>query len=224
MTTLKDVIHIQKNIEKDFQIVLENTPSKNRKKIYDGIRLNRMYRYKDTMLIQRILKEYKPSLELCIIDYNEYDFYAIMAANYGFKVFYINKSSTHFKDYMYHSLILNNINTDNIQWLQSRRLINKFVKSKQVPLLIVNDPADILNSKRLINKGDIHNIIIIRTYEDNLDIYKELHLLNYSFFKIDTHLNKINNISEFLLDNHYNSILCLHPHSKLHTECIVRFD
>ena len=30
MTTLKDVIHIQKNIEKDFQIVLENTPSKNR--------------------------------------------------------------------------------------------------------------------------------------------------------------------------------------------------
>ena len=224
MTTLKDVIHIQKNMQKDFQIVLENTADKYRKIIYDSIRLNRMYRYKDTMLIQKILNEYKPSLNVCIIDYNEYDFFSIMVANYGFKVFYINQSSTHFKDYIYHSLILNNINTDSIQWLQSRRLINKFIKNKVVPLLIVNDVADILNSKRLINKGDIHNILIIRTYEDDLDIYKELYLLNYSFFKVDTHLNKINNISEFLLDNYYNSILCLHPNSKLHTECIVRFD
>ena len=75
---LKDVIHIQKNLDKDFQIVLENTADKSRKNIYDFIRKNRMYRYNDTKQIEKILSLYNPNENLCVIDYNEYSFYSIM--------------------------------------------------------------------------------------------------------------------------------------------------
>ena len=38
MSQLKDVIHIQNNLDKDFKLVLENTADKTRKNIYDFIR------------------------------------------------------------------------------------------------------------------------------------------------------------------------------------------
>mgnify|MGYP003647075934 FL=1 len=221
---LKDVIHIQKNLDKDFQIVLENTADKSRKNIYDFIRKNRMYRYNDTKQIEKILSIYNANENLCIIDYNEYSFYSIMSVVNGYKTFYINKSKKYYKDYIYHSLIINNILPEQLIYLTSRFVINKHVKNYTVPLLIVNDIMDALNSKRLMNIGKIHNIIVIRTYEDNLEIYQELHLLDYTFYKIGVHLNKITNIKNFLEEDQETSILCRHPHSKLITQCILTFD
>ena len=224
MSQLKDVIHIQNNLDKDFKIVLENTGDINRKTVYDFIRKNRMYRYKDTLQIQKILKIYKPDKNTCIVDYNEYSFYSIMSVVNGYRSFYLNKSKKYYKDYIYHSLIINNILPEQLTYLTSRFVINKHIKKYTIPLLIVNDVMDALNSKRLMNMGKVHNIIVIRTYEDNLDIYNQLHLLDYTFYKIGTHLNRIQNIETFLESDDTTSILCRHSNSKLITESIVKFD
>tara|TARA_R110000796_G_scaffold26502_3_gene73632 strand:+ start:588 stop:1262 length:675 start_codon:yes stop_codon:yes gene_type:complete len=224
MNQLKDVIHVQKNLDKDFKIVLENTTDTYRKDNYDFIRKNRMYRYYDTMQIQKILTLYKPDKNICIIDYNEYSFYSIMSVVNGYKTFYINKSKKYYNEYIYHSLIINNILPEQLTYLNSRFIINKYVKKYTVALLIINDIMDSLNSKRLINKGKIHNILVIRTYEDNLAIYKQLHLLEYSFYKVGRCLNKIENIEEFLKSDTKTSILCRHPNSILITASIVNFD
>ena len=224
MSQLKDVIHIQNNLDKDFKLVLENTGDKTRKTVYDFIRKNRMYRYNDTMQIQKILAIYKPDKNVCIIDYNEYSFYSIMAVVNGYNSFYLNKSKKYYKDYIYHSLIINNILPEKLTYLTTRFVINKYAKKYTIPLLIVNDVMDALNSKRLMNMGKIHNIIVIRTYEDNLDVYHALHLLDYNFYKVGKYLNKIQNIDTFLEEDQETSILCRHSNSKLITECIVRFD
>ena len=224
MSQLKDVIHIQNNLDKDFKLVLENTADKTRKNIYDFIRKNRMYRYNDTIQIEKILSLYKPDKNMCRIDYNEYSFYSIMSVVNGYKVFYLNKSKKLYKNYIYHSLIINNILPEQLTYLTSRFVVNKYVKNYTVPILIVNDIMDALNSKRLINMGKIHNILVIRTYEDNLDIYKQLHLLEYTFYKVGKYLNKIKDIEIFLEQDQETSILCRHSNSKLITQSIVRFD
>tara|TARA_R110000764_G_scaffold111794_1_gene198558 strand:- start:1323 stop:2033 length:711 start_codon:yes stop_codon:yes gene_type:complete len=224
-----DLIHIQKEVKKDFKFVLEND------KKYDNIRRNRIYKKGLTKFINNILNLYKPDDNLFIIDNTINNcYFSLMSAIQNYKCIYVNKNKeyNHYVDmnrcvnhYQY-----NNIN-QNLLVLNKPRDINTIFtnnKKRYVLIKIVNHSDEIFNTTRLINTEKLPHIIILRdTYKkDNPETYRQLTLKCYNFYKItNTHDPiKINNIYEFIKKKNKISIACVHHHSKFRDSLTVYFD
>ena len=228
MNKTYDVIHIQKHVNIKFDIVIPDTIDlikKHEKSIikipsHVGIRANRIYKKYETILVQDILNLYTPNDNLMIVDYNTDYYFALMCSVQNFKVIYINQSQRYNK-FLKMSQILNNITFQN---LNSRFKINKAIGTPFVPLLIVNDIADIMNSKRIL-RNHLHNVLIIRDeIEDNLYIYRQLLHKSFKLYKVKKHLEIINNIKIFLDEDNTTSIIAIAPGSKLQQHTLLHFD
>jgi len=224
----RDIIHIQKLVKIPFDIVIPNKVdlakryehTNIRVPIHTGIRKHRIYKEIETKLVQSILDLYTPDDNLIVIDYNTNYYFSLMCAVQKFKVIYINQSQR-YNRFLKMSQMLNNVNFIN---LNSRFKVNKIIKITFVPLLIVNDAEDIMNSKRIL-RNHLHNILIIRDLiKDSLYIYKELLHRSFKLYKVKKNLEIINNIEEFLEEDEETSIIAIAPGSKLKQFTIVNFD
>jgi len=213
-----DLIHIQSIIKKYFSIVIPNQLLKDS---HVNIPKHKMYKKHITKVVQEVINLYTPDDETYIVDYNSNCFYSLMCSMQDFNVIYINPLQKYNK-FIELSKIINDIDFVHIN---SRFKINNHVKTKFIPLLIVNDPADLSNSKRPLNGSKLHNIIIIRDYiEGDYEHYIPIIQKNYIFFKIHTLLTKIDNLKEFLETDAYSSVIAVAPNSKYSTLETVYFD
>ena len=116
-----DLIHIQKEVTKDFKFVLEND------KKYDNIRRNRIYKKGLTKFINTILNLYKPHDNLFIIDNTINNcYFSILGAIQGFKCIYVNKN----KEYNH--------------YVDMNRSVNHYqYNNVNQNLLVLNKPRDI---------------------------------------------------------------------------------
>ena len=224
----RDIIHIQKLVKIPFDIVIPNKLDLLKKHektsiripTHTGIRKHRIYKELETKLVQSILDLYTPDDNLIVIDYNTNYYFSLMCAVQKFKVIYINQSQR-YNRFLKMSQMLNNVNFIN---LNSRFKVNKIVKIMFVPLLIVNDVEDIMNSKRIL-RNHLHNILIIRDLiKDSLYIYKELLHRGFKLYKVKKNMEIINNIELFLKEDEQTSIVAVSPGSKLKQFTIVNFD
>ena len=132
-----------------------------------------------------------------------------------------NRIYKRYNKFLKMSQILNNITFQN---LNSRFKINKAIGTPFVPLLIVNDIADIMNSKRIL-RNHLHNVLIIRDeIDDNLYIYRQLLHKSFKLYKVKKHLEIINNIQIFLDEDNTTSIIAIAPGSKLQQHTLLHFD
>ena len=224
-----DLIHTQKFVSKDFQIVLDN------KKKYDNIRHNRIYKKGITKFIDKILNLYVPNQNLFIID-NTIDncYFSLLCSIQNYKCIYVNKNKN-YNQYVDMCRCVNNYKNNNVN--QNLLILNKYReintifsnnKKRYVLIKIVNNSDEILLTKRLINSQKLSHIIIIRdTYKkDNPEVYKELSIKGFIFYKIsNTRVPmKIINIYEFIKIKNKISIVCIHHDSKFRDSLTVYFD
>ena len=224
-----DVIHIQKKVSIPFDIIIPRrkdliAPSTAKKNIsfpsHDGIKKNRIYKPIETKIVQDILNLYTPEENLLVVDYNTNYYFSIMCSVQKFNVLYINPNQRYNK-FLDMTKIMNNISFTNFN---SRFKVNKIVKTKFVPLLIVNDTIDILNSKRILRKK-LHNILVIRDrIEDTESIYNDILKLGFTLYKVKKNLECISNIKTFLQEDSQSSILAISPASKYSQYAIICFD
>ena len=224
-----DVIHIQKQVSVPFDIIVPRkkdliTPTTTKKNVsfptHDGIKKNRIYKPIETKIVQDILDLYQPEDDLLIVDYNTNYYFSLMCSIQKFNVLYINPNQRYNK-FLDMSQIMNNVSFTNFN---SRFKVNKIVKTKFVPLLIVNDTIDILNSKRILRKK-LHNILVIRDrIEDTESIYNDILKLGFTLYKVKKNLECISNIKTFLQEDSQSSILAVSPGSKYKQYATVFFD
>tara|TARA_R110000787_G_scaffold185395_2_gene297134 strand:+ start:705 stop:1388 length:684 start_codon:yes stop_codon:yes gene_type:complete len=223
-----DIINIQKYVKTPFQIVIPEKKDFTKYLInrafktptHIGIKENRIYKPLETKIVQDILNLYTPNANTIIIDYNTNYYFSLMIAKQNFDVIYINICQRYNK-FLNMSKIINNIT---FQSLNTRFKINKIVKKKFVPLLIVNDVVDITNSKRILN-NNLHNILIIRDeIDDTIAVYKDLLARSFNLYKIKKHLELITDIDSFLQYDDSTSILAIAPGSKYKQYSVVFFD
>tara|TARA_R110000851_G_scaffold127889_2_gene260025 strand:+ start:514 stop:1197 length:684 start_codon:yes stop_codon:yes gene_type:complete len=224
-----DVIHIQKEVSIPFDIIVPRRKdliiSKTTKKnvsypTHDGIKKNRIYKPIETKIVQDILNLYKPDNNLLIVDYNTNYYFSFMCAVQKFNVLYINPNQRYNK-FLDMTKIMNNVSFTNFN---TRFKVNKIVKTKFVPLLIVNDTIDILNSKRILRKK-LHNILIIRDrIEDTLDVYNDILKLGFKLYQIKKNLEFISDIKTFIEEDSESSILAVSTGSKYKMYATVFFD
>jgi len=224
-----DVIHIQKEVSIPFDIIVPRrkdliTPNTTKKNLsyptHDGIKKNRIYKPIETKIVQDILNLYKPDNNLLIVDYNTNYYFSFMCVVQKFNVLYINPNQRYNK-FLDMTKIMNNVSFTNFN---TRFKVNKIVKTKFVPLLIVNDTIDILNSKRILRKN-LHNILIIRDrIEDTLSVYKDILKLGFKFYQVKKNLEFISDIKTFIEEDSQSSILAVSPGSKYQMYATVFFD
>ena len=224
-----DVIHIQKEVSIPFDIIVPRrkdliTQSTTKKNVsyptHDGIKKNRIYKPIETKIVQDILNLYKPDNNLLIVDYNTNYYFSFMCVVQKFNVLYINPHQRYNK-FLDMTKILNNVTFTNFN---TRFKVNKIVKTKFVPLLIVNDTIDILNSKRILRKK-LHNILIIRDrIEDTLDVYNDILKLGFKLYQVKKNLEFISDIERFIEEDSESSILAVSPGSKYKQYATVFFD
>ena len=219
-----DLIHIQKEVDKDFKFVLQNDEK------YDNVRRNRIYKRGVTKFINTILNLYKPNEDCFILDYNKENcYFSIMSVIQGYNTIYINKDKEHNK-YIEMNTITNNI-TEKLNILNVPRQINTIFsndKKRYVLLKIVNHSDEIFSTTRLINKERLSNIIILRDEykKENPETFHKLSLKCYKFYKLSNRYDpiRIDNIYEFINKKNKIPIACIHQNSKFRDSLTIYFD
>tara|TARA_R110002012_G_scaffold33564_3_gene98107 strand:+ start:1516 stop:2211 length:696 start_codon:yes stop_codon:yes gene_type:complete len=219
-----DLIHIQKEVNKDFKFVLQNDEK------YDNVRRNRIYKKGITKFINTILNLYKPYKDCFVLDYNKENcYFSIMSVIQGYNTIYINKDKEHNK-YIEMNTITNNI-TEKLNILNVPRQINTIFsndKKRYVLLKIVNHSDEIFSTTRLINKERLSNIIILRDEykKENPETFHKLSLKCYKFYKLSNRYDpiRIDNIYEFINKKNKIPIACIHQNSKFRDSLTIYFD
>lgn len=219
-----DLIHIQKEVDKDFKFVLQNDEK------YDNVRRNRIYKKGITKFINTILNLYKPYKDCFVLDYNKENcYFSIMSVIQGYNTIYINKNKEHNK-YIEMNIITNNI-TEKLNILNVPRQINTIFsnnKKRYVLLKIVNHSDEIFSTTRLINKEKLSNIIILRDEykKENPETFHKLSLKCYKFYKLSNTSDpiRIDDIYDFIDKKNKIPIACIHQNSKFRDSLTVYFD
>ena len=219
-----DLIHIQKEVNKDFKFVLQNDEK------YDNVRRNRIYKKGITKFINTILNLYKPYKDCFVLDYNKENcYFSIMSVIQGYNTIYINKDKEHNK-YIDMNTITNHI-TEKLHILNIPRQINTIFsndKKRYVLLKIVNHSDEIFSTTRLINKERLSNIIILRDEykKENPETFHKLSLKCYKFYKLSNRYDpiRIDNIYEFINKKNKIPIACIHQNSKFRDSLTIYFD
>lgn len=215
-----EAIHIQREVEKPFHIVIES-----RGKESKAIRKNRIYNLTLTRFINKLLSFY-PRRNGLIIDFLPICYVSLYSALLGFKTYYINPNHT-YKKFLDYSMIMNNL--DNIDYIQNWRKLNSLVKDKYITLQICDDLDKAIVCKRVIKNNRLDNIILLRnikyTAQKLYDTLFYLHQHGFTFYK----LNGDDIVNEFIhwregVWGDYDPIVCLHNSSKYKSEFIVYFD
>ena len=219
-----DLIHIQKEVDKDFKFVLQNDEK------YDNVRRNRIYKKGITKFINTILNLYKPYKDCFVLDYNKENcYFSIMSVIQGYNTIYINKNMKHNK-YIEMNIITNNI-TEKLNILNVPRQINTIFsndKKRYVLLKIVNHSDEIFSTTRLINKERLSNIIILRDEykKENPETFYKLSLKCYKFYKLSNTYDpiRIDDIYDFIDKKNKIPIACIHQNSKFRDSLTIYFD
>tara|TARA_R110000751_G_scaffold5081_1_gene23893 strand:+ start:869 stop:1525 length:657 start_codon:yes stop_codon:yes gene_type:complete len=215
-----EAIHIQREVEKPFHIVIES-----RAKESVGIRKNRIYNLTLTRFINKLLSFY-PRRNGLIIDFLPICYVSLYTGLLGFKTYYINANHK-YKMYLDYSIIMNEIET--IDYIQNWRTLNSLVKDKYITLQICDDLDKAIVCKRVIKNNRLDNIILLKnkkyTPQKLYDTLFYLHCEGFTFFKL-----RSNDITDEYLDwrqgiwGDNDAIACIHNSSKWKSEFIVYFD
>tara|TARA_R110000803_G_scaffold15408_2_gene42695 strand:+ start:356 stop:1081 length:726 start_codon:yes stop_codon:yes gene_type:complete len=215
-----EAIHIQREVEKPFHIVIESSGKESK-----AIRKNRIYNLTLTRFINKLLTFY-PRRNGLIVDFLPICYVSLYAGLLGFKTFYIN-ANHHYKTYLDYSIIMNDIDT--IDYIQNWRTLNSLVKDKDITLQICDDLDKAIICKRVIKNNKLRNLILLRnkkyTPQKLYDTIFYLHQHGFTFFKL-----RSNDTTDNYLDwrdgewGDFDPILCIHNSSKYRNNFIVYFD
>ena len=215
-----EAIHIQREVEKPFHIVIESSGKESKE-----IRKNRIYNLTLTRFINKLLTFY-PRRNGLIVDFLPICYVSLYAGLLGFKTFYIN-ANHHYKTYLDYSIIMNDIDT--IDYIQNWRTLNSLVKNKDITLQICDDLDKAIICKRVIKNNKLRNLILLRnkkyTPQKLYDTIFYLHQHGFTFFKL-----RNNDTTDNYLDwrdgewGDFDPILCIHNSSKYRNNFIVYFD
>ena len=215
-----EIATIQSNVSTPFHLVLEDGKASSKE-----IRKNRIYNLSLTKFVTKLLSFYKYKTGL-VVDYLPICYFSLYATLLGYKTLYVN-SNRKYQKYIDYSCILNNI--DNMQYIPNWRHVNSFVKDKHIILQICDRFDFAINSKRLITKNKVDNIILLRNdafYDfDNFSVTMLYLIKNaYALYKInkDDTITAFDNWREGWKD--YQPIVAVHTSSKYRSGCTVYFD